>query len=84
MQVSITTDVKRGRAARMTTFNNGWTIETRWDKYAHAWITQIRDAEGYCRDKDTLNAWLSEPSYTPHFKIARIAHTNAIEQVLLN
>lgn len=50
MSVKITSDSKTRTAKRYTTFENGWNVETWWDRAAHSWVTQIKNEKGWLID----------------------------------
>ncbi len=52
--IKITSDKKTGHAARLTRFENGWSIETWYDRHYLTFTMQIKDAEGNTRDPKAL------------------------------
>lgn len=52
--MKIKSDKRTGKAARLTTFENGWTIETWWDAHCRDFCTQVKDSDYYERDPESL------------------------------
>ncbi len=79
----ITADKRTGRAARSTTFQNTWTVETWWDRSSLNFITMIYDTERNVRDVHDLST-LGDSDYAGNAISARSNHASALALVLKN
>lgn len=78
--MKIISDTRTGKAARMTKFDNGMSVETWWDRFSQAFITQIKDAEGNVLDKDDLHM-LGNSNYAGTVDWAKLNHADALNLV---
>ncbi len=79
--MKITSDKRTGKAARMTIFDNGFSVETWYDRQSQAFVTQIKDPNKNVLDTDDLHM-PGDSDYAGTVAWAKLNHEAGIE--LLN
>jgi hypothetical protein len=78
--VKIVSDTRRGKATRVTLFDNGWMVCTQWGRHSrHFWIKAL-DADGFARDITSNEFGGPVLDNTPNAAEAREAHEAAIKK----
>lgn len=79
--MKVLSDKKKGVAARMTRFDNGWTVETWWNRSARSWVIQVMDENR--NQLATHNLELGgDTQYVGTPKGAKLTHAGAIELII--
>lgn len=80
-KINIIGNKRKGTAARLTTFSNGWTVETWWNRSARSWVIQIKDNDG--NQRGTFDLDPSGPAqYVGSSDSALICHFAANDLVM--